>query len=102
MLINSTNVEAQSKKKFCDVIKKVWVCGKKRINGRAKGSGRPRMPHMIKVDCNQCFGSGNVEVTVPVTIWNPYYQCYQTQNQLQIQECAICYGSGKIQKRVVY
>lgn len=23
MLINSTNVEAQSKKKFCDVIKKV-------------------------------------------------------------------------------
>ena len=106
MLINSTDVEAQSKKKVWDATKKAWVWVEKKVEKRIEkggfGSRHKIKSHQIDVDCDQCSGFGRVQVTVPVTVWNPYYQCYQTQNQVQIQTCSRCFGRGKIQKTIYY
>lgn len=44
---------------------------------------RPR-PKTSYVDCGRCDGKGKVSV------WDSYYQCYQTQT------CSRCNGTGRV------
>lgn len=104
----ATNVEAQNaKKKVWDSAKKTWVWVEKKVAKNVEKKALERSehkvrPHVAVVDCNRCSGYGKVQVTIPVTVWNPYYQCYQTQYQTQIQVCAQCQGSGKVYQKVYY
>lgn len=104
MLSFATNVDAQNaKKKVWDSAKKAWVWVEERIEKKALERSEHRVrPHVVTVPCDYCSGYGKVQVNVPVTVWNPYYQCYQTQYQTQIQYCAKCQGSGKIHQKVYY
>lgn len=104
MLSFATNVEAQNaRKKVWDSAKKAWVWVEERIEKKALEKSEHRVrPHVVTITCDWCSGSGKVQVTVPVTVWNPYYQCYQTQYQTQIQYCAKCQGSGRVYQKVYY
>lgn len=104
MLSFATNVEAQNaRKKIWDSAKKAWVWVEERIEKKALEKSEHKVrPRTVPVHCDLCSGSGKVQVTVPVNVWNPYYQCYQTQYQTLIQYCAKCQGSGWIHQKVYY
>ena len=84
------------RKKVWDAVRKTWTWvvekePKKKIK-----------PHYVKVNCGVCNGNGKIIVTVPIQVWNPYYQMYQTQYRQQVQWCTTCGGSGKITKKYYY
>lgn len=102
MISFATNVEAQNaRKKVWDSAKKAWVWVEEKMEKAALEKHRVR-PHTVTVPCDRCWGAGKFQVTVPVTVWNPYYQCFQTQYQTQIQYCAKCQGGGWIRHKVYY
>lgn len=78
------NAQAAKAGKFISTLVKKTpkkAISKTKIKTTPKYKPRPRVSY---VDCGNCNGKGKVSV------WNSYYQCFQTQN------CPRCGGTGKV------
>lgn len=85
ILVCTPEVHAQTAAKAGKAIKALVKKTPKKAVNKTKIKTTPKLhPKTFYVECGKCNGKGKYSV------WNSYYQCYQTQT------CSRCNGTGRV------